>query len=166
MKEELKGISRIENILNEFLAPFECTAKLGNEFTYCSVDNIIEFTLVFPTQDDKDFLEFAHQLRPQVKADVFLISLMHELGHAETMDEWEDSEYFSMRDEKDIISDSVTQFVISRSEANFQYFNIPDEKRATEWGLDYMINHSQEISSLWHNLQPAILDFYRINNIH
>ena len=48
---------------------------------------------------------------------------------------------------------------------DFTYFNLPDEKIATEWGLDYMYNHAEEVALLWHKLQPLIQLFYKLNGI-
>lgn len=45
------------------------------------------------------------------------------------------------------------------------YFNLPDEKAATEWGIRYITTHEKEIKKLWDKLQPAIFKFYKINGI-
>ena len=34
----LKGIDKINKIINEFLEPFELTAELGTDFDYCFLD--------------------------------------------------------------------------------------------------------------------------------
>lgn len=89
------------------------------------------------------------------------MSFFHELGHHETIDEWEDDEYLDMMIQKE----KINKMKVSQKEKNFIYFNTPDEKRATEWGLTYIMNHSQEIALLWNNLQQAILKFYELNDI-
>ena len=44
-------------------------------------------------------------------------------------------------------------------------FNLSVERAATEWALNYMATHSDEIAEFWSELQPAILRFYRKNGL-
>ena len=159
---KLKGIENIENILNKFLESFECTAELGSDFSYWYSDSLINFALVVSKSNDIDFRDFCKELQPQLHCDIFLLSFMHELGHHETVDEWEDEEYLDMKIQKE----KINKMKVSQKEKNFMYFNIPDEKRATEWGLKYIMAHQTEIMQLWNEIQQAILLVYKLNDIH
>lgn len=159
---KLQGVDRIENILNEFLEPFECTAELGSDFSYWYSESLICFALAVAESNDIDFREFCKELQPELHCDIFLLSFMHELGHHETLDEWEDEEYLDMKIQKE----QINKMKVSQKEKNFMYFNIPDEKRATEWGLQYIMEHQAEMTQLWNKLQQAIFSFYELNDIH
>lgn len=159
---KLQGVDKIENILNTFLEPFECSAQLGSDFSYWYSDSLINFALVVTETNDRDFQEFCKELQPKLHCDIFLLSFMHELGHHETVDEWEDDEYLDMKIQKE----KINKMKVSQKEKNFMYFNIPDEKRATEWGLQYIMEHQTEMMQLWNKVQQAILQFYQLNDIH
>jgi hypothetical protein len=160
---KLQGINEINDILNRFLEPFDCTADIGEDFCYWDAHNLINYALVVSTNSDIWFQEFAHALMPDLKCDTFLLSLMHELGHHETLDEIDDDTYDYCRRVKDEINATNSQ---NTKENNFKYFNLPDEIIATEWGLNYMMQHKEEMIILWNELQPAILNFYKVNDIH
>ena len=158
----LKGLENIENILNNFLKEFDCEAEISSDFAYWSAKNLITVALTVSESNDRDFQEFCRKLEPSLQCDTFLLSFFHELGHHETIDEWEDDEYLDMMIQKE----KINKMKVSQKEKNFIYFNTPDEKRATEWGLTYIMNHSQEIALLWNNLQQAILKFYELNGYY
>lgn len=161
---KLKGTKEINKILNKFLEPFDCIADIGPDFCYWSGSSRIDYTLVVSENQDKWFKEFAHSLMPELNCDIFLLSLMHELGHHETIDDIEDDEELwraCWEVKKELNSKEERT-----KEDNFTYFNLPDEKMATEWGLHYMKTHPAEISELWNQLQPAILKCYQLNDIH
>lgn len=158
---KLKGIENIENILNKFLEPFECKSELGSDFSYWYSESLICFALAVTESNDIDFREFCKELQPELHCDIFLLSFMHELGHHETLDEWNDEEYLDMKIQKE----QINKMKVSQREKNFMYFNIPDERRATEWGLQYIMEHKTEIALLWNRLQQAIFQFYRLNDI-
>lgn len=157
----LKGLENIENILNNFLKEFDCETEISSDFAYWSAKNLITVALTDSESNDRDFQEFCRKLEPSLHCDTFLLSFFHELGHHETIDEWEDDEYLDMMIQKE----KINKMKVSQKEKNFIYFNTPDEKRATKWGLTYIMNHSQEIALLWNNLQQAILKFYELNDI-
>lgn len=159
---KLQGVENIENILNKFLEPFECMAELGSDFSYWYSESLICFALAVAESNDIDFRDFCKKLQPELHCDIFLLSFMHELGHHETLDEWDDEEYLDMKIQKE----RINKMKVSQKEKNFMYFNIPDERRATEWGLQYMMEHQTEMTLLWNELRQAILSFYELNDIH
>ena len=159
---ELKGVTVINNILNEFLEQFDCSADIGEDFCYWERTSEINYAFVVASNNDIWFKEFANSLMPNLNCDIFLLSLFHEIGHHETIDDIEDDvlrECWKIKGE-------LNQKKTFTKEDNFRYFNLPDEKAATEWGLQYMIDHKAEVADLWRKLQPAILNFYRLNDIH
>lgn len=159
---KLQGAESIENILNKFLEPFECTAELSSDFSYWYSESLICVALAVTEANDRDFQEFCKELQPELHCDTFLLSFMHELGHHETLDEWDDEEYLDMKIQKE----KINKMKVNQKEKNFMYFNIPDERRATEWGLQYIMENQTEMMSLWAELKQAILTFYKLNDIH
>lgn len=150
--------SAIDDILNKFLEPFEATAFAGYDFAYFYKKSEIMYSFVTDARMDKLFMLNAKNLGLKCKIDTFLLAFLHELGHHETLDQIEDQEADYSRDVKKTLTSTDEDCII--------YFNLPDERAATEWAINYIHNHAEELARLWQDLQPAILNFYQINNIH
>ena len=46
-----------------------------------------------------------------------------------------------------------------------KYFDLPVEYEATMWAIDYMRNNAQKVAEFWKELQEAIMEFYRLNEV-
>ena len=46
-----------------------------------------------------------------------------------------------------------------------EYFSLPDEYAATAWAVNFANKNIDKLWSLWNKLQPAIMNFYTMNNI-
>jgi len=162
---KLKGLKRVDRIVNEFLDQFGLTAKLESEFTYWQDDFHIGYALVVVDAADKYFLPFCEHIDNRVKADAFLISLMHEVAHHFTQFNFSDDEWERTDEIKEHISIQLTKNPNKAAKWNNIYFNLSVEKAATEWALNYMVVHSDEIAAFWNELQPAIMRFYKKNGL-
>lgn len=145
-------LQKITNILNDFLAPFECVAEVGTDFSYYLASNTINYTLIVSEIHINTFTTFVNNLFPTIHADPFLWSVLHELGHHETEDDFEDDEW---KEYDDIVSnwDSFNQ-------KDEEYYNLPIEYAATSWAGNYMITHTKEVKELWNKIKPLIAQFY------
>lgn len=157
-----KDLDTIQNIVEEFLSPFELTCGFSDDFAYYPIHNYVTVSLVTIDRSSKNFLSFVQHEFKDVTADVFLWSLLHEVGHHETWDELTDEEIIISKEMKDSIEENEN---IDKDVKDKIYFNIPDEYAATEWAANYMIEHSQEVKEFWNKLQPFILDIYKKYNI-
>lgn len=158
----LEGIDRINDIINEFLEPFELTAEPGTDFCYYFLEDKIYYALAVGNTSAKLFMENAEARFPDAHADVFLWSLLHEIGHSETLDDLEDDEEVRCMEIKRELSKHTDWSITRRHEI---YFACPDEMAATDWAGEYIMNHVDELSIFWSNLQAAIQDFYRLNEV-
>lgn len=149
--------SAIDNILNEFLEPFEATASISTDFEYLYAESHIHYALVISERMDQLFVANAMTLGLDQVCDSFILSFLHELGHHETLDEIEDADAAYSRNIKEHLTSSDEDCLI--------YFNLPDELAATQWAVDYINEHQEEVAALWNKLQPAILSFYDKYNI-
>lgn len=143
------------NTLNEYLQEFldrneiECDVELGTDFAYLhSKSKIIYSILVIDTHADS-FLSFAEKLFPEIKADIFLWSFLHEVGHYETTDDFDDVEYEEYY--RCIKQDNLDSDI---------YYNLPIEKAATIWAGEFMKKNIEEVQRLWNNIQSIIQAIY------
>ena len=162
---KLKGLKRVNRIINEFLDQFGLTAQLESEFSYWRDDFHIGYALVVVDAADKYFLPFCEHIDNRVKADAFLISLMHEVGHHFTQFSFSDETWEQNNEVKEYISVALGKCPDKAAKWNNVYFNLETEKAATAWGLNYLATHSEEVAEFWAELQPAIMRFYRKNGL-
>ena len=165
-KKKLKGLKRIDKIINKFLSDeFGLTAKLNTDFEYNRNTHIIGYSLAVTEDADKYFITFCNHLNPNIKADIFILSLMHEIAHHFTQFNFSEYDWEDSNNIKDKISINLGLYPEKASKWYNSYFNLEVEKVATEWGLNYIDTHSQKILDFWNELQPAILRFYKKNGV-
>lgn len=157
---KLKGIKKIDKLINKFTKQFGITANLGTEFQAFCDDHTIEYTLVIAEEDIKYFIEDAEKRYPDIKTDIFLWCLLHEIGHIITDVLWTDEEleYFeAQKNEMMCYSDTDLR--------NNWYHCIPDEFFATRWAGNYMRKHPKKIANFWAEMQAEIIKFYKKNGL-
>ena len=142
-------LDTITTILNEYLEKFDLTATLDTDFGYYRYDDLITYTVVVTERFDRLFQNFVETNFPLVNAPIFLWSLFHEIGHAETDDDLDDNLYDFCENAKIGINPDNDEEVMA-------YFSLPDEYAATEWAYYYFLNHKEEVSELWDRLRPEI----------
>lgn len=161
---KLKGIDKINNVLNDFLKPFGCVASMADEFCYWTNRHIIDYTLVVSEEFDNLFKGFVEDVfTPSVSMDIFMWSFLHELGHHMT-------DIFLTEEEQEISMGSKAY--LESDDCNWDYaerFNtyacLPDEYTATQWAVNYVEENLDKVKELWDNFRFAVLEFYKINNI-
>ena len=158
----LKGINEINVLINEFLEPFDLTAELGTDFDYCFLENKIHYALVVGDISSKLFIENAEARFPEAHADIFLWSLLHEIGHSETLDDLENGVEELCMEIKRGINEHTDWSIEHR---HMIYFSCPDEYAATDWAGEYIITHNNELTIFWNKLQKAINNFYELNGV-
>ena len=157
---KLKGIKRIDRIINDFTAQFGITANLDTEFQAFCNDMTIGYTLVFDAVNKELFIEDVKARYPEVTADIFLWCLMHEIGHCMTEQMWseEEREYFNYQKDRLAFQEE------DQDRADW-YHACPDEFFATKWAGDYMRKHPKKIAKFWNELQAATMRMYRKNGL-
>lgn len=165
---ELLGLETIDEIINDFVGQFGLDAELDNDFSSYIEDDLIGYPLVMIDAADKYFIPFTRNLAPDVDIDIYIVSLMHEVGHIFTREQFDDEAWQADCDAKNRIDAGMA--LLKNDEESVEalyneYFNLPDEKAATLWGLNYIRNNFEEISAFWSRLQAAIMNFYQMNGV-
>lgn len=168
-KTKLKGLKRVDRIINEFTKQFGIEAHLGTDFCAYIEDREINYPIVLVDAADKYFVPFIQSIDPHIQADIFVISLLHEVGHIYTkfnlsQEEW-DKDWVAKAAIDNAIQATEDEDEASFERLNNEYFNLPDEIAATKWALNYIKKHETEVAEFWAELQPAIHRFYRKNGV-
>lgn len=155
----LKGAETINKIITEQLnnLGFEIEAFMDTDFYAFPSSNQIYYSLVVSERMDNLFMNFCKSLSAKLDTNIFIMSLMHEVFHIETIDELSDEEYNYSQDIKKGLTSSDEDAQI--------YFNLPDEYLATSRAIEYINSHSAEMRSLYEALLPAFRNFYQLNNV-
>lgn len=152
--QKIVGMDKLTNVLDKFLEEFKCTSIIDTNF-YCLItSNVIAVSLVVSEKNSSSFMSRVNRLYPDIHADEFLWSFLHEVGHIETINTLDDDElYFSKTQKK---NENITNEV---------YYELPDEFAATEWAANYMRENTEKVAKFWNEVQSVIMDIYKINNI-
>lgn len=138
---------KIKNGIRDFILEVNPTIKV--KFQNWDLEaNVFEETVYvgkcYNRKTDKWYKNFIQSIYPECsKFNIFLLSLLHEIGHIET---WDDD----IADQKDIIygllkvkfdseKENLTQ--TEMEEYCNEYFKIPLEWNATEWGIQFALAH-------------------------
>ena len=145
-------LDRLTAILNEYCKKFDLEVFDDTDFAFYR-DGTISYTVVVTERFDRMFLNYCETNFPLIHAPIFLWSLFHEIGHAMTDDEIDDEVY-------EFCFNTKLGLNGENDEDTMTYFDLPDEKKATEWGYYYMLNHEQEVSELWDRIRPLIQNLH------
>jgi hypothetical protein len=171
-KLQIKGVETIEHILNAFLQDngFDVKAFIDDDFCYYPTSSRIGFSLFTREDADSYYQDYVRSLAPELTIDTSLISFFHELGHYETFDDYSDDEIHEFQLLKDNIASCFRELAFGnhrfdRRSLFFEYFSIEEERAATQWGIDYILNNQDKVRKFWRELSQAILNVYELNGI-
>jgi len=165
---KLKGIHRVNKVINKFIKPFGCKAKIDLDFSYYHDKKIITWSPMVLEKADKYFIKFVNDKYENINADVFLWSLLHEVGHHMTHDKWSDEDLKNFMTEKEHIENYINDDLSVGEEEHIYelYFNVKDEQCATEWAAQYMIENQNEVFNFWNDFIKVFNKFIKLNDIN
>lgn len=108
----------------------------ADDFYYMPETDEIGFSKYVYEEHDAKFLEFAQELGLEYDVDVFLLSLLHEVGHFFTIEDEELDIFWKARLDNGAPTDVD------------EYYRDPIEAAATKWAVDYINNNFNEIEKL------------------
>lgn len=165
---DTREATQITNIINKFLADngFELDVSLGTDFAYYHASSHITYALAVSDRFANTFKAFCHSIDSSITADIFILSLFHEIGHNLVCEEIDD-ETASLDQEK---KRSISLLMEDCTEREAQilvckYYSLPTEIIATVAGLEYIKGHEAEVRKLWNDILPHIMRFYHDNNV-
>ena len=166
----MTGVKELEKVINNFLEEFDLTGEMSSDFAYYYQSDKITYSLVLPQYADLYYKEFITSVWGDEflsNIDIFLVSLLHEVGHSETYDDLEDMDIAYADDMKDMISTKLSFGVAEarRKELYFDYFALPDEYAATAWAIAFIKENKSKCEQIWKEMYKAIHKFYMVNEI-
>ena len=157
----IKGIKKLNAHMNKFLSPFGLKCTFGSDFAYWTESELIQYTIFLHQDSDIYFSDFIKKEFNFSVSDIFLVSLLHEVGHYYTIDDFEEDELLNDELIKDDLSNDQQ---ITEKERNFRYFSLPVEYAATEWAINFL-KDNPNIYHQWGIMLEHFRHFYKKNNI-
>jgi hypothetical protein len=166
---KIKGIKKLNKVIS---APLKKRfgidgVDFSDEFNYTFTTNRIGYTLLENDLGDVFFNEFVKERFGYDVKYTFIISLLHEVGHAKNNEDIEGSVLDFCIAEKERIS-ALIQATDDREEIKkleFQYFNLPDEIMATSWAVNYAKKHPRICKKMWETMKAGFIEFYFANGL-
>jgi hypothetical protein len=121
---------------------------LHNEFSYGESSDTIAYSIVHPTKFVTDFVNVCNSLGLAYEIDIFWLSFLHELGHAETLHLVSDADFWEAE-----LLDGLDYYFCNR------------EIYATRWAVDFINRHIDLVIDLMQAIKPVMIEFYQINGI-
>ena len=115
---------------------FEC--DIPNNIIYLGVKNIDK-------QEQKMFNKWL-KLQPEyIQINKKLISILHEVGHFQTFNQilWEER-----NEQEEVLTRLYDLNLLTYEELNFAYWDMPNERKATMWAIDFYKNNKKYCNNL------------------
>jgi hypothetical protein len=160
-----KAKKKLNKAITNLVTPFGIDkAVMQEEWMYDFGLNRVEFTLQQDWSDEayNYFLEQEFHLK---NPNVFVISLLHEVGHHMTDDDFDDMDSLFIYAQKQKVLSRLKRAKTDKERIAIEqdYFRIADEYAATAWAVDYYTNNRKECKKMRKKASKAIRNFYKKN---
>ena len=155
-----KGMERVFHYYTNVCVPM----RLDADFYYHTDKEKVFFSLLVADRADRCFKAFIHkQYGYEVTTDIelFVISVLHEMGHHKTIFSMSDELYNFSEDEEKRINIELTKH--DTDEVYSRYFYLPAEIIATDWAMKWVKKHPKKFAKLSSEVQALLNDFYAKN---
>lgn len=164
---KLKGKKKLNKAISAQLKNFGVKAELSTEYAYYFSKALVTFKITENTIEDELFDEFIFERFGYEVKNIFMISLLHEVGHHLANNEIDGMIYNFCMDEKDRIEKAIPNLdsYDEIKKLEYQYFALPDEIMATQWAVNFARNNALECDVMWENIKTALFKFYKKNGL-
>lgn len=122
-------------MVDNFLEPFGCDSDFDSDFSYDPEDNRVYFSIIVAERSDRLFKQYVSTHFNFEAPSIFMLSLLHEVGHAYTLHTFSKLRLKTAHEAKKIIEEALE--MDDSDEIYSLYFDLSIEKVATAWAVDY-----------------------------
>ena len=146
-------------MVDEFLSPFGCDSDFSSDFSYDPEDDRVYFSIIVSERADRLFKEYVSTHFQFETPSIFMLSLLHEVGHAYTLGTFSEMEMENAHDAKKLIE---TALEMSNSDEIYSlYFDLKIEKVATAWAVNYYRNNRKRCDDFYSKFVSALHAEYK-----
>lgn len=160
----LKGYHKLNKAITKQLKPFGISRAVGaDDYAYYYQSEMVTYRLTLHDCDEA-YSDFIYERFGYEDTDVFIISLLHEVGHHMTDDDITQNVYDFCIKEKERIAEEIQHaHGADWTKLQYEYFQLPDEIMATAWAIDYAKKHPKKVRKMWKKCEKALHEFYDKN---
>lgn len=125
--------------VDDFLAPFGIDSDFDSDFSYDPTEERVYFTILISERSDRLFKEYITTHFNFENFNIFVMSLLHEVGHFYTLYNFSKEKRKEDKRLKRNIEKQLTKN--DSDEVYSSYFDLDIEKAATAWAVDYYKNN-------------------------
>ena len=122
-------------MVDEFLEPFGVDSDFSSDFSYDPEDDRVYFSIMVTERSDRLFKQYVSTHFHFETPSIFMLSLLHEVGHAYTLHTFSKMRLETAHEAKEIIEEALE--IDNSDEIYSLYFDLSIEKVATAWAVDY-----------------------------
>ena len=122
-------------MVDEFLEPFGVDSDFSSDFSYDPDDDRVYFSIIVAERSDRLFKQYVSTHFHFETPSIFMLSLLHEVGHAYTLHTFSKLRLETAHEAKEIIEEALE--IDNSDEIYSLYFDLSIEKVATAWAVDY-----------------------------
>lgn len=123
------------SLVDDFLEPFGLDSDFDSDFSYDPSEDRVYFTVIVSERSDRLFKQYISNEFHFDPPSIFMISLLHEVGHAYTLSSFSQMKIKNAHRAKKLIEQELAK---NDSDSVYsQYFDLKIEKVATAWAVEY-----------------------------
>ena len=141
-------------MVDEFLEPFGCDSDFGADFSYDPEDDTIYFSIAVTERANRLFKSYIEKTFHFNVPHIFMISLLHEVGHFYTLHTFSKMRIETAHSAKDLIEEALK--MDNDDEIYSLYFDLSIEKVATAWAVDYYRKNMKRCEDFYSKFEKTL----------
>lgn len=158
---------KLVEMVDDFLAPFGLDSDYDADFSYDIEEERVYFSILVAERSDRLFKEYIKKTFNFDVPSIFMISLLHEVGHAETIKDITFKQFKKDLKAKNLLIERLE--AISKDDPTYdaifsEYFDLGVEKVATQWAVNYYKENKKRCDDFYFIFEDALkAEYKRIN---
>ena len=162
MGKKLKGVRKLNKVVNAFAKQFGVKFHLGTQFEISNTTNDAWYAVVLSDNYTEYYRSSVKEISNE-NIPIFLMSFLHEIGHYVTKEFFTEDEM----DDEWLMKDEIQEKYDGEAckEYAYEYFSLPMEQEATNWGVAYFKLHAKECMEFYNKFLTELYHFFKINHV-
>lgn len=166
MKEINEDI--LVSLVDEFLEPFEIDSDFASDFSYDAETQTVYFSIIINERSDRLFSYYILKTFNFKVPNIFIMSLLHEVGHYFTWENFSRKKIKNAHKIKKIIQSELKELTPNHPDYDTvysKYFDLQIEKVATAWAVDYYKNNKKRCDDFYNKFETELHKQYSELNL-
>lgn len=162
------NFNKLVEMVDEFLEPFGLDSDFDADFCYDTEEERVYFSIMVTERSDRLFKKYIKDTFNFNVPSIFMMSLLHEVGHAETLDTLSRAQIDADHYVKDILDEVLENTPTNNPDYEdiyTQYFDLTIEKVATQWAVDYYKANRKRCDDFYSIFENALVEEYKRINL-